>query len=519
MVESESLFFREATLRICGHLDIEVALQRSVKFLQNYMPADLMYLEIYQWDLGSMLEIAKATPEKGEKLELLVPLPEEARNLMHQLRENWEQRSRKDVYIINRPDEYPISKSVLKYLDIPGWAHMLMPLILDNEPIGWLVLLAEGLDRYAEEHARLLSLLKEPYAIAMANALEHRRVQKLKSLLADDNRFLNRELFRISGDDIIGADFGLKHVMDLVRQVSSLDSPVLLLGETGVGKDVIANAIHFSSPRRDSPFIPVNSGAIPDSLLDSELFGHEKGAFTGAISQKRGRFERAHTGTIFLDEIGELPPQAQVRMLRVLEEKEIERVGGSKPISVDTRIIAATHRNLEEMVQTDEFRKDLWFRLNVFPIVIPPLRARKEDIPALLRHFIKRKSGQLRLHSPGSIAPGEIEVLLAYDWPGNVRELENLVERALILHHDGPLRFSHLMPGAREVRNRSFNETAINMTSQKLDDVVRSHIEQVLKSVDGRVHGDGGAADLLGINPSTLRNKMNKLGIRYGRRA
>ncbi len=226
-------------------------------------------------------------------------------------------------------------------------------------------------------------------------------------MLADDNRYLHRELFRLAGDEIVGADFGLKGAMEMVRQVASLNSPVLLLGETGVGKDVIANAIHYSSPRKDGPFVKVNCGAIPETLLDSELFGHEKGAFTGALSQRRGRFERANKGTIFLDEIGELPSQAQVRMLRVLQYKEIERVGGTNPISVDIRLIAATNRDLEEMVRAKQFREDLWFRLNVFPIRIPPLRERREDIPALVRHFIERKSRELRLSAlPSPCARG-----------------------------------------------------------------------------------------------------------------
>ena len=214
-------------------------------------------------------------------------------------------------------------------------------------------------------------------------------------MLADDNRYLYDELRSVSGDEIIGSDFGLKTVMEMVRQVAPLDSPVLLLGETGTGKEVIANAIHYSSPRKDGPFIKVNCGAIPETLLDSELFGHEKGAFTGAISQKRGRFERADKGTIFLDEIGELPLQAQVRLLSVLQTREIERVGGTSPIPVDIRIISATHRDLEEMIASRRFREDLWFRLNVFPITIPPLRQRREDIPALLHHLMERKSREL----------------------------------------------------------------------------------------------------------------------------
>jgi transcriptional regulator with GAF, ATPase, and Fis domain len=269
------------------------------------------------------------------------------------------------------------------------------------------------------------------------------------------------------------------------------------------------------SPRKDGPFIKVNSGAIPETLLDSELFGHEKGAFTGALTQKRGRFERAHQGTIFLDEIGELPLQAQVRMLRVIQEKVIERVGGTKTIPVDIRIIAATHRNLEEMVGLEQFRKDLWFRLNVFPIEIPPLRDRKGDIPSLVRYFMDRKSKELKLHPQPKLAPGAIERLMDYHWPGNVRELENMVERALILNRTGPLSFDRLILTYQEEEPAALAHREDG--SLILDEVISRHIRSVLKMTKGKVHGPRGAAEVMGLNPSTLRNRMNKLGIFYGR--
>jgi transcriptional regulator with GAF, ATPase, and Fis domain len=304
--------------------------------------------------------------------------------------------------------------------------------------------------------------------------------------------------------------------MNMVRQVAPLNSPVLLLGETGVGKDVIANAIHFSSPRKDGPFVKVNCGAIPETLLDSELFGHEKGAFTGALSQKRGRFERADQGTILLDEIGELPPQAQIRMLRVLQYKELERVGGTHPISVDIRLIAATNRNLQEMVKEKQFREDLWFRLNVFPIRIPSLRERGEDIPALVHHFVKRKTRELKLPNPPALAQGAIDRLTAYDWPGNVRELENLVERALILSQGSPLTFDELSKGNE--KNIASSPAGPEGKTLNLDAAISDHIRRVLEMAHGKVHGKGGAAELLGMNPSTLRYRMDQLGIPYGRK-
>jgi transcriptional regulator with GAF, ATPase, and Fis domain len=261
----------------------------------------------------------------------------------------------------------------------------------------------------------------------------------------------------------------------------------------------------------------VNCGAIPETLLDSELFGHEKGAFTGAISQKRGRFERADKGTIFLDEIGELPAQAQVRLLRVLQEKEIERVGGTSSIRVDIRVISATNRNLQEMVASGRFREDLWFRLNVFPIMIPPLRQRREDIPALVHHFIDRKSKELKLTRRSVLAPGAMERLMAYDWPGNVRELQNLIERALIQSRAGILSFetvSGVQAGREVTREVNPNQTLLSLEESNFQ-----HIRQALEMAGGKINGPGGAAQILGLNPNTLRSRMNKLGIPYGRRS
>ena len=250
--------------------------------------------------------------------------------------------------------------------------------------------------------------------------------------------------------------------------------------------------------------------------MDSELFGHEKGAFTGALTRKRGRFERAHQGTIFLDEIAELPLPAQVRLLRVLQTREIERVGGSETITLDIRTIAATHRNLEQMIRSGGFREDLWFRLNVFPITIPPLRQRKEDIPSLIHHFLERKSMDLKLPSIPELATGAIERLTDYDWPGNVRELENVVERALILDRTGPLNFDKVL--LKQATHTVTDATCEHQPFPKLDEMMALHIRRALSNTNGRIHGANGAAELLGINPSTLRSRMKKLGIGAARK-
>jgi len=371
-------FFRNATLRICGNLEIEEAMCTCVRYMRKFVPVDRMFLQVYEPDVGAMRTLATATAEDGRVVDLLTPLPAEVRDLI----DRRVAEAREEVVIIDSEERSPVAREMLEFHGLRGWSILRMRLATEDGRYGAAVLAADGADRYTEEHARMLRLLEDPFTIALANTLVHREVLQLRDRLADDNRQLQREMLRISGDEIVGADFGLREVMHKVRQVAPTESPVLLTGETGVGKDVVANAIHLGSPRRDGPFIPVNCGAIPESLLDSELFGHEKGAFTGALSKKRGRFERSDRGTILLDEIGEMPLDAQVRLLRVIQHREIERVGGTERIPVDIRIVAATNQDLGAMVRAGRFREDLWFRLNVFPIEVPPLRDRTSDIPA-----------------------------------------------------------------------------------------------------------------------------------------
>jgi transcriptional regulator with GAF, ATPase, and Fis domain len=509
-------FFRQATSRICGNLAIERALASSLNFLRKEMPVDRMLLQLFEEGFNAVRTVASATPAGGKIDNLLTPMSAGAKQEIMNFEEEYMRQSPNSAWYI--PDESQLKlmfEEMLKGHEVTATSLLVLPLRMEGDKVvggGGLILTTQGKVRFTQSHADLLYMLREPFAIAMSNALKHGEVLKLRDMLADDNRYLHSELRRLSGDEIIGANFGLKKVMYKVQQVAALDSPVLLLGETGVGKDVIANTIHYSSSRSDGPFVSVNCGAIPETLIDSELFGHEKGAFTGALAQKRGRFERANKGTIFLDEIGELPLQAQVRLLKVLQSKEIERVGGVKTIPLDIRIIAATNRNLEEMVKLNEFREDLWFRLHVFPIQIPPLRERQSDIPALLQHFILLKSRELKLPAIPKLAPGAIDPLMDYQWPGNVRELENVVERALILNPNGPLNFENM---CLERVEKTTNEVTDVEETFNLDENVSKLIHRVLKKTNGRVHGPGGAADILGINPSTLRNRMRKLGINY----
>jgi len=506
----ENDFFRQAALRICGNLEIEEAMQTLLLLLKEVMPVTKIYLQYYDRDYHAMRSIAYASETECGKLDLLTPLSKTARALAGNAP------TEQDAFLLEDPQTFPVSREMTKFHGLPSTSIILLVLRAKGDTLGYLVLISEGEEKFKDEHLELVLLLKEPLVIAMSNTLKHREVLKLNDLLADDNRYLHGELRRLSGDEIVGANFGLRDVMQKVRQVASLDSPVLLLGETGTGKDVIANAIHYSSSRSEGPFVSVNCGAIPDTLIDSELFGHEKGAFTGALAQKRGRFERANKGTIFLDEIGELPLQAQVRLLKVLQSKEIERVGGVKTIPLNIRIIAATNRNLEDMVTHHQFREDLWFRLNVFPIWIPPLRERISDIPALVQHFINLKSRELKLPTIPTLSSGAIDPLMEYHWPGNVRELENVIERALILNPMGPLTFEHLnlRQPKKTLESRGQSEETGN-----LDEVISRHICRVLSKTKGKVNGPDGAAAFLGINPSTLRNRMKKLRIDYGRKS
>ena len=298
---------------------------------------------------------------------------------------------------------------------------------------GVLVFLAPDGLRLQPKHAELVQLLLEPFSVALENDLRLREMTALREAAEADKRSLLTKLGRKTlGDTIVGIESGLRAVMERVELVAPSDAPVLIFGETGTGKEVIARAIHNRSSRRNGPFDRVNCGAIPPELIDSQLFGHERGAFTGAVEARRGWFERADGGTLFLDEIGELPPAAQVRMLRILQDGWMERVGAEKPINVDVRIIAATHSDLASMVAEGRFRQDLWYRIAVFPMVLPPLRERRKDIAGLAVHFAERAATRFGL-APVVPTPEDLALLAAYCWPGNVRELGAVIDRAAIL--------------------------------------------------------------------------------------
>ncbi len=504
-------FFRQVTLKICGTLNMGRAMMACCSYLRQFMPADELLLNYYDPALDLIRTITRADSRNYTGEEEIIKIPDDFD--VPEYLAAWPR-----IQICNDPETDPLNRIMLRAYGMKECS--LMQMFLETEEmkfgLGHLTLVARGYNRYQPGDLKLFKLLKEPFSIASSNMLHHRRILTSRETLQNHTHYLQDELFRLTGNTIIGADGGLKKVMRNVRLVAPRASTVLLTGETGVGKDVLATAIHNLSPREKNPFIKINCGAIPENLIDSELFGHEKGAFTGAFTKKTGRFERAHSGTIFLDEIGELPPDAQVRLLRVLQSGEFEPVGSGETKSVDARVIAATNRDLEALVKRGLFREDLWFRLNVFPIHIPPLRERKEDIKALILHIIRKKVADLQLPVLPELARGELEYLLDYPWPGNIRELENIIERALILCDSDTVSLLSLLriPGSRTPPGARISGSA----GKKLDAVIRQHILQVLHETKGRINGPGGAAEILDINPGTLRNRMKKLKIPFGRK-
>jgi len=511
MIDQE--FFFEATSRISSSLQIEKALSRCLLYIREVLPADALTLLLFDPGLGFIETVAYATVEGGVAPSLKTPLPSEVREQVQAYIKDLG--GRPGCQIIDRLAEDDMARLVAQDLDALDEPCLLLDLFLEGEYLGIVAVTNSRMERYTEEHARLVLLLNNPFAMACANFLRYRALEELKDRLSDKCRFLQEELVYPKEDEVIGAGFGLKGVMEMVYQVAPTESPVLLLGETGVGKEVIANTIHRLSLRKEESLIKVDCAAIPESLVESELFGHEKGAYTGAVSRLRGRFERADHGTLFLDEIGELSPAVQKKLLRVLQEGVFERVGGSETLHADIRVIAATHMPIEAMIATGEFRKDLFFRLNVFPIMIPPLRDRREDIPRFVDHFIRKKGRKMRLPSLAGPAPGAIDLLMAYEWPGNIRELENCVERELILSRGRPLTFSSLWPALPENGNIAAGHPADG--SLELDRIVTQHIRRVLDMTGGRVEGKRGAARLLGVHPRTLQHRMKRLNILFGR--
>jgi len=393
-------------------------------------------------------------------------------------------------------------------LSLAGYGSMAcFPLILDRNPIGTLEIAhipGEGMIDHCYHHAERVARL---VAIALHNSLMVEEVHRLNRLLARENADLKLQVVR--GGGYVAEGPAMRQVMEEVRRVAATDAAVLIRGETGTGKEGLARAIHEQSPRATGPLVVVNLGAIPEGLIESELFGHERGAFTGATGRKRGQFERAHGGTLVLDEVGDAPLSVQVRLLRALQDHRIRRVGGGNEIGIDVRVIAATHRPLEEMVADGRFREDLYYRINAFPIQLPPLRERGEDFTPLVRHLVERIAGRLNRRPP-AVGEEAIERLRSYPWPGNVRELENFLERALIVGPADELVIDQL-PGP------SLAAGGDPEAVPTFDDGVRALLERALAETHGKIYGADGAAARLGLKPTTLQGKLRRFGVETAR--
>jgi len=379
------------------------------------------------------------------------------------------------------------------------------PLATGTGPLGLLAIGSRKPTAFGQQDLDLFRQIGAQIALAVDNAIAYGRLSASHAHLEEQREYLESETrAEYSFEEIIGKSAVLREVLNQVSIVAPTDSTALLHGETGTGKELVARAIHNLSPRRDHTFVRLNCAAIPSGLVESELFGHEKGAFTGALMQKRGRFELADRGTLFLDEIGDISLDLQPKLLRALQEREFERLGSTKTIHVDVRLIAATHQDLPAMIRNNQFREDLFYRLNVFPIEIPPLRERREDIPLLIHYLVSRLSRRMQKRIR-SIPKRAMDMLVNADWPGNVRELENFIERCVILTQGDELQVPRI-----ELKRPPLRTAATGATFEEAE---RQVIIDALKAASGKISGKGGAAERLGLQRTTLQNKMRRLNI------
>ena len=533
--------FREILLAVwreaCQHIEIHESAAGIAKLLASHVPLDCLLIERIVPEHRLIATVAAAPRQPS--LEAAASREITAAEMKKLLA--WVKRGE----IVDGSSGRSKNDAVLSLVALPTGEHDLRiaPLHSRGEAVGALVVAARSGERFSAKHDEMIAALQEPLAVALENDRRLHELAALREAAEADRRSLLRRLGRQDiNERIVGETSGLAQVIRRVDLVSGSDAPVLLLGETGTGKEVVARAIHTRSDRHDGPFIRVNCGAIPPELVDSQLFGHEKGAFTGADQTRKGWFERADGGTLFLDEIGELPPDAQVRFLRVLQDSFVERVGAHETIRVDVRVVAATHRDLSAMVREGRFREDLWYRIAVFPILLPPLRDRLDDIPELAIHFAERAAVRFGLASVHPSAE-DIEALRQYSWPGNIRELGAVIDRAAILGEGRRLEIvaalgfgvepaalrhaqGEALRQAQDVAAADGHGLQRGITAQpqvdartgsvvSLDEAVSRHIVAALEHSRGRIEGRHGAAALLKINPHTLRGRMRKLGIEW----
>ena len=497
----------EVNNAVTSHLDISDLLAATSECLKRLIPHDVAALALYDPE-GKVLRVHTLNAPWAEHV-----YAEEGFAMTLEDSPAGKAATTRKPVLINRldPNEYA-SPIVKKAYDAGMRSSCNVPLISHDRLLGVVAVACHLESAFTQHHVKLFCQIAGQLAIAVENSLAYRELSALKNKLISEKVYLEEEIqTEYNFEEIIGQSATLKKILQQVATVAPTDSAVLLCGETGTGKELIARAIHNLSNRKERTLVKLNCAAIPTGLLESELFGHEKGAFTGAIAQRIGRFELANKGTLLLDEVGEIPIDLQPKLLRVLQEHEFERLGSSRTIKTDARLIAATNVDLPQMVAEKKFRSDLFYRLNVFPIVIPPLRERVDDIPLLIGYFTQKHS--LRMNKRvDQIPKNTIDALCSYPWPGNVRELENFLERSVILSSDSELQAPL---GELKFSNSITPETVVAAAPMlSLEEVERQHIEEILKKTRGVVGGKGGAAEILGLPTSTLRNRMKKLGIK-----
>ncbi|MBN1961742.1 MAG: sigma 54-interacting transcriptional regulator [Deltaproteobacteria bacterium] len=503
--------YRKTVEALLSSTDISDSLLALIHSMAAFAPVSGVSLHLFDSNIGVVDSVAIIEGGKTTSISqwtavsteiILANIPDHNYTLLH----------------LDNLIQHPLLKPLSESCSLTGFTGSILLVRLDAKRLGALILCYSAHELPSEAFVNLLASLAVPVTFLLSTTFQHRQFENIQEMLTEDKRIKRDKFLNIANfTRVVGASGGLRSVMAQVQKVLTLDYPVLLTGETGTGKDVIAHTIYEWSSRRNGPFIKINCGAIAENLIESELFGHEHGAFTGTVAQHRGCFERANGGTLFLDEISELPINSQTRFLHVLQDHVIKRVGSGKSLHLDIRIIAATNRDLAAMVRHRQFRQDLFFRLNVFPIRLPPLRERPADIPELVRHFINKKCNEMKLPNNAMLDPGALEELIGYEWPGNVRELENAIAHALISNPQGPLSFPFLFTS----NNIDVDEYALHLAKRlnisKFDETISRHLLTVMQQVDGRVEGPGGAAEILGVKPSTLRKRMRKLGIAFGR--
>jgi transcriptional regulator with GAF, ATPase, and Fis domain len=468
--------------------------------IHEVIPYDMASLALYDPVAGDLA--AQLLDDYGGAAfptELRLPLASTASGLAF--------RTREPVLMEQTIDRPEVADTARRLREMGLASSCAVPLIHRGEAIGTLSVASKIPGSIGQREADMLVQIADQVAMAVNNALAFRRMAELRDRLGQEKKYLEDEInLERRFDDVVGESMGLRRVLREIETVAPTNATVLIQGETGTGKELLARAIHRLSPRSERTFIKINCAAIPAGLIESELFGHEKGAFTGAIARKIGRLELAHEGTLFLDEVGELPLDLQPKLLRALQEKEIERLGSSRPISVDVRLIAATNRDLAQMVAEKQFRSDLYYRLKVFPVFSPPLRERTGDIPILVRHFVEAHSRRMGKRIE-SIPEETMQALTRWSWPGNIRELENFLERAVILTR-GPVLFVPL--AELEIQEAQGEQEWENPTLQAAE---REHILRVLREAEGQIGGPNGAAARLGLKRTTLNSKIKKLGM------